>query len=174
MTEPFLGEVQLLSFNFAPRGWALCNGATVAIQQYSTLFSLLGTNYGGNGTSTFQLPNLMSRSPCGQGAGPGLSPRTIGETIGEQTVSLLQSQIPMHTHQEFMFNGGTGREGTPTANAGFSPPINTNILAAPPANTTFSPTMIQPAGGGQPHPNQQPFLAMTYAIALAGVYPSFQ
>jgi microcystin-dependent protein len=174
MTQPFLGEVQIFGFNFAPRGWTFCNGALIPIQQASALFSLIGTQYGGNGTTNFQLPNLMNRAPCNQGQGPGLTPRTTGEVFGEESVTLTLGELPMHNHFVTSYSGSANRSAGPTSGAGLSAPGATRaFLANPTFNTSLSPTMVQPSGGGQPHENRQPFLALTYAIALEGVFPSF-
>ncbi|HWX65386.1 MAG TPA: tail fiber protein [Rhodanobacter sp.] len=176
MTTPFLGEIQIFGFNFAPAGWALCNGATLPIQQYTALFSLLGTNYGGDGVRTFQLPNLVSRAPCSQGASPGLTPRTIGEVFGNNTVTLDQSSMPTHTHALTIFSqpDATKRAATPGPNYGIIPPQNSSpFIGATAPNTTLSPNVIGPAGGGQPHENRQPYLALNFCIALRGAFPSF-
>jgi len=175
MTEPFIGEIQLFGFNFAPRGWALCNGATLPIQQYTALFSLLGTQYGGNGQTTFQLPNLVSRSACNQGQAPGLSQRTIGETFGEQTVQLQTTEMPMHQHGITLYAQGDAskRAGSPVAgNAVSNPGASAPFVASGPA-ATFAPNVIGVSGSSLPHENRQPFLAVNFCIALEGVFPSF-
>src|SRR5579859_6730154 len=124
MTEPFLGEVQIFGFNFAPYGWALCNGATLQISQSATLFSLIGTQYGGNGTSNFQLPNLTNRSPCSQGQGLGLTARVIGETFGEDSVTLIQSEMPLHIHTAALHRTATAanKAATPATGYGLAVP----------------------------------------------------
>ena len=174
MSEPYIGQVQLFGFNFAPRGWAFCNGATLSIPQNTALFSLIGTIYGGNGQTTFQLPNFAGRAGCQQGQGPGLTPRSLGEAFGVNTVTLTSNQIPQHNHgiNAYVPSGSS----SPAANGGLSQPgISTNRpfnSSAP--NTTFAPNMISPSqGGGQPHQNQQPYLGLNFCIALEGVYPSF-
>jgi microcystin-dependent protein len=178
MTQPFIGEIQLFGFNFNPRGWAFANGATIPIQQNTALFALIGTTYGGNGQTTFQLPNFAGRAGCEQGQAPGLSLRNIGQTFGTNTVTLTSAQIPLHNHviNGFLPTDTTKRSGAPVANGGLSQPsLNTNkpfISAAP--NTTFAPNMISPSqGGGQPHENQQPYLGVNFCIALQGIFPSF-
>ncbi|GAB3385484.1 phage tail protein [Lysobacter fragariae] len=175
MTEPFIGEIQLFGFNFAPRGWAFCNGATLAIQQNTALFSLLGTQYGGNGQTTFQLPNLAARSACNQGQGPGLTPRSIGETFGTSTVTLTTNEIPSHQHplQLYAQNNPSYRASVPAAGNAVSNPGTTSpfVLSGTPAG--FSPTAIGPAGNGQPHVNTQPYLGVNFSIALQGIFPSF-
>ncbi len=174
MTEPFLGEVQIFGFNFNPRGWAFCNGALMPIQQNPALYSLLGIQYGGNGTTNFALPNLMNRAPCNQGSGPGLTPRTVGENFGSNGVTLTVENLPAHNHSVTSYGGSANRSAGPTAGAGLSAPGATQcFLANPTYNTTLSPAMIQPSGQNQPHENRQPFLALTYCVALEGVFPSF-
>ncbi|HEX4853079.1 phage tail protein [Arenimonas sp.] len=177
MATPFIGEIQFFGFNFNPRGWAYCNGATLSIAQNTALFSLLGTTYGGNGQTTFQLPNLAGRAAVHTGQGPGLTPRTLGEAYGSNTVTLISSQIPGHGHtmQLFAQNDVTKRTGTPSANNALSVSSNSAVTSfvGTPINTQFAPNMIQPsAAGGQPHQNQQPYLGANFCIALQGVYPA--
>jgi len=178
VTQPFLGEVQLFGFNFNPRGWAFCNGATLPISQNTALFSLIGTIYGGNGQTTFQLPNLAGRAACQQGQGPGLSPRTLGETFGVNTVTLTSNQIPSHNHGVNAWSqpDPAKRSGTPSANGGFSF-LSADTVAKTfnaSVNTTFAPNAISAtSGGGLPHQNQQPYLGVNFCIALEGIYPSF-
>ncbi|NUO76803.1 MAG: phage tail protein [Lysobacter sp.] len=176
MTEPFIGEIQLFGFNFPPRGWAFCNGVTMAIQQNTALFSLLGTQYGGNGQTTFQLPNFTNRTAIQQGQGPGLTPHSIGEVYGSNSVTLTQNTIPAHTHPLTVYNQPTEskRTSAPAAGNYLGLPTTGNpfVLNAT-ANVQFSPNMIGPAGSGQPHENRQPYLASNFCIALQGVFPSF-
>ena len=177
MSSPFIGEIQLYGFNFNPRGWAFCNGATLAISQNTALFSLLGTTYGGNGQTTFQLPNFAGRAGVAAGNGPGLQPRSLGQTFGANTVTLTANQIPGHTHgmQLFAQNDVTKRAGTPSANNALSVSSNSAVTAfvASPADTSFAPNMVQASvGGGQPHENQQPYLGVNFCIALQGIFPS--
>lgn len=177
MAEPFIGEIQIFGFNFNPRGWAFCNGATLSIAQNTALFSLIGTFYGGNGQTTFQLPNLAGRAAIHTGQGPGLSPRSLGGAYGSNTVTLTANQIPAHGHtmQLFAQNDVTKRAGTPSANNALSVSSNSAVTAfvASPVNTQFASNMIQPnVGGGQPHQNQQPYLGVNFCIALQGIYPS--
>jgi microcystin-dependent protein len=176
MTEPFVGEIQIFGFNFAPIDWAIANGATLAISQNTPLFSLIGTTYGGNGTSTFQLPNLIGRQPCSQGQGLGLSDRFIGEPFGEDNVALLVSQMPNHSHTFTPSNhGGTATlTAAPKQGSGvgkFAPDIY--VPGNPATNASFAPAAVGIAGNGLPHNNQQPFLAVNMCIALYGVFPSF-
>jgi len=173
MTEPFIGEIQLFGFNFPPRGWAFCAGQTVAIAQNTALFSLIGTTYGGNGQTTFMLPNFAGRAGCEQGNGPGLTPRSLGETFGVDQVTLTSNQIPQHNHGVIAYI--PSNTGTPLPSSALSQPgssANRPFIADTP-NTTFAPNMIQPNQGGMPHQNQQPYLAVNFSIALSGMYPSF-
>jgi microcystin-dependent protein len=176
MTQPYLGEIQIFGFNFAPRQWALCNGTTLAVSQNTALFSLLGTNYGGNGTSTFQLPNLTNRSPCSQGQGPGLTSRVIGETFGEDSVTLTQAEMPAHIHTAVLHRTtvATNKAATPAAGYGlYVPADKTSAVPNGTPNTTFAPNMIGTTGGNQPHDNHQPYLALNFCIALYGNFPAF-
>lgn len=176
MTEPFIGEIQLFGFNFAPYGWASCNGATLAIQQNTALFSLLGTQYGGDGRTTFQLPNFVNRAATEQGQGAGLSPRSIGEAYGSSSVALTQMEMPSHSHSLTIYNQPDQSKRTSTPVAGNYlglPTSGSPFVPGNTANTQFSPMMIAPSGGGQPHENRQPYLATNFCIALEGVFPSF-
>lgn len=178
MTEPFIGEIQMFGFNFNPRGWAFCNGATLPIQQNTALFSLLGTTYGGNGQTTFQLPNFAGRAGCQQGQGPGLTPRSLGEAFGTNTVTLTSAQVPQHNHgiNAFSQSDINKKSGSPSNGSALSSlgSGTAKPFIAAPLNTQFAPNMIQPsAGGGQPHQNQQPYLGVNFCIALQGIYPSF-
>lgn len=179
MTTPYIGEIQLFGFNFNPRGWAFCNGATLPISQNTALFSLLGTNYGGNGQTTFQLPNFAGRAGCEQGQGPGLSWRTLAQPFGTGTVTLNQSQIPAHNHGVNAYSqsaAGSGT-GTPVSNGGLSflgTSTTSRTFASGPANTQLAADMVAPSqGGGLPHENRQPYLGVNFCIALQGVFPSF-
>jgi len=179
MTEPYIGQIQTFGFNFNPRGWAFCNGALLPIQQNTALFSLLGTQYGGNGQTTFQLPNFSARAACQQGMGPGLSPRSIGATFGAGAVTLNAQQLPAHGHQVTAFSQtapGSGRS-SPVAGGGLSFLSNTTMrtYGTGTLDTTLAPAVLQPgAGGAQPHENRQPYLAVNFCIALEGIFPSFQ
>lgn len=166
--EPFLGQILLVPYNFAPRGWAFCNGALLSIAQNSALFSLLGTTYGGDGVTTFALPDLRGRVPISSGQGPGLQPYTLGEQTGSETVTLITTQIPAHTHS---VQAGIGSSAvTPEGNFLGSDSVTSiyDVTAA----TTMNPAMIGVAGGSQPHENRQPLLVMNYIIALEGIFPS--
>ena len=179
MTQPFVGEIQLFGFNFNPRGWAFCNGATLPIAQNTALFSLLGVNYGGNGQTTFQLPNFSGRAGCEQGQGPGLMPRTLGETFGVNTVTLTQNQIPAHNHGVNAYSQTAAGSGTgvPVANGGLSflgTSTTSRTFVSGPGNTQLAADMVAASqGGGIPHENQQPYLGVNFCIALQGVFPSF-
>ncbi|HLT43408.1 MAG TPA: tail fiber protein [Luteimonas sp.] len=179
MSEPYIGEIQLFGFDFAPRHWAYCNGAIVPIQQNTALYALLGTVYGGNGTTTFALPNLASRAACGQGQGPGLSPRFAGETFGARTATLGADQAPQHAHAVSAWSQSAAGSGSaaPVADGGLSlltGGTGTRTYIASPLDTRLSPAMLSPAtGGSEPHDNVQPSLGLNFSIALQGVFPSF-
>jgi microcystin-dependent protein len=177
MTSPFLGEIQIFGFNFAPIQWAAASGATVSISQFSGLFSLLGTQYGGNGTTNFQLPNLVGRAACNQGGGSGITQRVIGETFGEFNVGLTTQTIPAHSHTMILNAPPSGATSTPgpVAGAALARFGGTAALVAnnPPAPVSLNPAAVNTTGGNVAHPNQQPFLALNFCIALSGVYPSF-
>ncbi len=167
MAEPFIGQVTLFAGNFAPRGWAFCSGQLLAISQNQALFSILGTFYGGDGRTTFALPDLRGRVPVHPGQGPGLANRTLGERGGAEQVSLSTDQIPAHAHN---FRA--------TTNAADSTTPAGKILASGPtaygsgANTQLSNNVIRNTGGGSPHDNMQPWLGLNYIIAITGIYPS--
>lgn len=169
MGEPFLGEIRMFGGRFAPLGWAFCEGQLLPISENDALFALLGTIYGGDGQETFGLPNLGERCPVHVGTGPGLSPRTLGETGGVQTVTLTAGQIGGHNHALFA-----------TTNPGTSPnPANDALAQAPgirlyvedvPTNP-MAQNVLQPQGGSQPHENRHPFLAVSFIISLFGIFP---
>jgi microcystin-dependent protein len=161
--DPFIGEIRLVPYNFAPRGWADCNGQTLPIAQYTALFSLLGTTYGGNGQTTFQLPNLQGRVAVHTDT----SNHVLGEQAGSETVTLTVAQIPAHNHA---FNAAARDEDTNTVTNNFL--SNGNSYGLPPSTTTMNAGSIGPTGGGQPHENMQPYLVLRYIIALEGIYPS--
>ena len=168
MSEPFLGEIRLFGFNFAPNGWAMCNGQLLPINQNQALFALLGTQYGGNGTSTFALPDLRSRLPLHQGQGNGLSSYTIGETIGAETVTLTQAQLPSHSHQAHASNV----KATSKNPSGLVPGHPPDDTYAAPDGTIMNAGTIAATGGSQPFDNRQPLLVLNFCIALAGIFPS--
>lgn len=177
MATPFIGEIKIVGFNFPPRDFAFCDGQLVAISQNSALFAILGTTYGGNGQTTFALPNLQGSAPMGWGNGPSLTPRTIGEQSGSATVTLIDAQMPSHTHA---LNGGTlstpnpaQNVAGPTSQAMFStsgPGRAYSDVTTPPV--MMAPTAIGVAGGSQPHNNMQPVLALNFVIALNGIFPA--
>ena len=176
MSDPFLGEIQIYGFNFAPANWALCAGQLMPIQQNTALFSLLGTTFGGNGTSNYQLPNYIGNAACGQGAGAGLTPRVMGETFGTDSVTLLTSEMPAHSHSARIYNqtDATKRTGTPASGNAIIPlqkPGMKTFTADATFNTAFPPTTIGVAGGGTAHENQQPYLTLNFCICLSGVFP---
>lgn len=168
--DPFVAEIRIFPFNFAPRGWAICNGQILPISQNTALFSLLGTTYGGDGKSTFALPNFQGAAPIHQGQGPGLSLFDLGQTGGSDTVSLLAIEMPNHAH---VINGknATGNTNLPTGNMLSNTP-NTNPMYV----TGSFPNVIMgfgvsTAGGDFPHNNMQPYLTLNFCIALQGVFP---
>lgn len=175
MSEPFLGQITMFGGNFAPRGWAFCNGQLLAISQNSALFSLLGTIYGGDGETTFALPELRGRAPIHWGSGPGLSTRNIGAKGGVETVTLTTNQIPSHDHALFG-DAGSANASTPLGNAhatGEDPnrnPLNQYSNVAP--TSAMHADTVGNTGGGQAHENMMPWQAVSYIIALTGVYPS--
>lgn len=169
--EPLMGEIKMFAGNFAPRGWALCDGQLLAISQHQALFSILGTVYGGDGRTTFALPDLRSRVPMHPGSGPGLTPRTLGEKGGEETNTLSVSQIPSHTHNVNVVEED-GNESIPTGNV----PAGTKVLdkeySSNSPNATMNSETISNTGGGQPVNNVQPYTTVNFIIALQGVFPS--
>ena len=170
MADPFVAEIRIFPFNFAPRGWAWCDGQLLPLSQNTALFSLLGTTYGGNGKSNFALPDLQGRAPMHPGQGPGLSLHDLGETGGEETVTLLESEIPAHSHGVRTDGVNTGEVLSPI---GMLPAKSTNLIysatAAP--QVSMAPEALAPAGGDQPHNNMQPYLTFYFNIALQGVFP---
>jgi microcystin-dependent protein len=173
MTDPFLAEIRLFGGNFAPVGWALCDGQLMPISQNTALFSLLGTTYGGDGRTTFALPNLQGSSPTQQGQGSGLSPRSLGESGGEPTVTLLTSEIPAHTHgvKAVAALGTTNSPiGAAWAQAGVGRQLDT-LYSTSAAPKQMSPSAIGVAGGSQAHNNMPPYLTITFLIALQGIFP---
>ncbi|MDE3167807.1 MAG: phage tail protein [Acidobacteriota bacterium] len=173
MANPYLAEIRLFAGTFAPKGWALCNGQILSISQNTALFSLLGTTYGGNGISTFALPNLQGMAPMAQGQGPGLTLRVLGEVSGEAQVTLLSSEVPAHTHT---YNCASGSKGDSSTVAGQfnadEPAGGTPIYATTSDGTTMNPSMVQPTAASLPHENRQPYQCLNFIIALQGVFPS--
>jgi len=174
MSDQFLAEIRIFPFNFAPVGWAMCQGQTLSISQYAALFSLLGTTYGGNGTSNFQLPNLQGRVPLDFGNGAGLSPYVLGELGGSESVTVLSTQMGQHTHVVQATSASGRRVNSPT-NAYFCDTSTATYVAASsnPPLVAMDPRVISAGtGGNQPHENRQPFLVLNFCIALSGVYPT--
>jgi len=167
--DPFVAEIRIFPFNFAPKGWAWCDGQILPLSQNTALFSLLGTTYGGDGKSNFALPDLQGRAPMHPGQGPGLSLHDLGETGGSETVSLLESEIPSHSHAI----SASQADGLESAASGqqFATGIGIGMYAAPNPLVQLSPNALAPAGGDQPHNNMQPYLTFYFCIALQGVYP---
>ncbi|KMQ59567.1 tail collar protein [Chryseobacterium angstadtii] len=171
-SEPFLGQIAFVPYSRTPNGWADCSGQIMSIAQNTALFSLIGTTYGGNGTTTFALPDMRGRVVISQGQGPGLQNYVVGEIGGSETVTLTQQQMPMHNHT---VNAVTaeGNQNTPTGNL----PADTKLLdkeySDATANTNMKATMLNTAGGSQPHENRPPFVTLRCIIALQGIYPSF-
>jgi microcystin-dependent protein len=172
MSNPFVAEIRIFAGNFAPTGWATCDGQLLPISQNTALFSLLGTTYGGDGKSTFALPNLQGSAPMMWGQGPGLSLRDEGETGGEQFVTLIQSEMPIHTHQA-VGNSAPGGANSPTNATWASMSVLRQAvnLYTTTSNAQMSPFAVSIAGGGLPHNNMHPYLTLTFIIALQGVFP---
>ena len=186
MSEPFIGQIQTYAFNFAPRGWALCDGQLLAISTHTALFSLLGTIYGGDGRTTFALPDLRGRAPMHQGDGPGLSNRKIGAKGGMEWLTLTAAQMPAHDHTgqasltgKVKCNSGAGNKDTPVGNS-IATISRTNQYSDAGPNENMAEGTVDAsgnlttstAGGSQPHDNMSPFLAINYCIALVGLFPS--
>ena len=170
MASPFVAEIRIFPFNFAPRGWAFCNGQLLPISQNTALFSLLGTTYGGDGKSNFALPNLQGSVPMHPGQGPGLSLHDLGETGGSDNVTLLQSEMPSHPHG-LMASNQPGEDPQAVAES-FARSVGVNLYQASNAGIVpMSPSEIAPAGGGLPHNNLQPYLVFNFCIAMQGVFP---
>ena len=187
--DAFLGEIRPFAFNFVPTGYMVCAGQILSISQWSALFAVIGTQYGGNGTTTFGLPNLQGYALISQGQSPGFSDYVVGETIGTPTVSLLSTEIPFHGH---VFSGATVAGGLTVevvqetnapgngvsylSNLVGTTSVGSNVAASlynvPPVNTSFNPATIAVAGGSQPHQNMSPYMAITYCIAVSGQFPA--
>jgi microcystin-dependent protein len=173
MTDPFVAEIRIFAGNFAPTGWAMCNGQILPISQNTALFSLLGTMYGGDGKSNFALPNLMDSAPLQQGQGNGLSNYNQGEAGGEPQVMLLESEIPAHRHPV----KASTAQGTQTDPNGMTWGVphaarGTNMYTATPPASQMSPIGFSVSGNDLPHNNMMPFLALTFIIAMQGIYPT--
>jgi microcystin-dependent protein len=171
MADPFIAEIRIVPFTFAPKNWALCNGQLLPLTQNTALFALLGTNYGGDGRSNFALPDLQGRVPIGVGLGPGLTERREGESGGSASVALLESEIPQHTHalraEETLADDN---DPSATASLAVSPTVGTFAAAGGPV-VSMAPETLAPVGGSQAHSNLQPYLTFHFVIALVGVFP---
>ena len=176
MTQPFVGQIQPFGFNFAPRGWAQCNGQTMAVSQNPALFALIGTMYGGNGTSTYQLPNLQSRVPMHFGTAPSGTTYYQGQVAGEEIVTLNINMLPLHNHN-FVGSSGNANSGVPApgqalAKVTLSSGTPDNFYGPNTTPQPLNPACVAPAGSNQPHQNLQPYLAINFCIALQGIFPS--
>jgi len=169
MADPYVGEIRMFAGNFAINGWALCNGQLLSIQSNQALFSIIGTTYGGNGTTTFALPDLRGRVPIHQGTGVGLTPYVTGEQTGTENVTLTAAQLASHTHA---INANTGGNLTsPTGNFPGNEAVPIKIYSAT-GGAVMNAGVASPSGGGRGHPNIQPSLCVTFLIALVGIFPS--
>lgn len=178
MATPYVGEIRCFGFQFAPFGWAFCNGQLVSISQNPALFQILGTIYGGDGVTTFALPNLQGQAPMHWGNGPGGFNTIIGQPQGTSTVTLTANQIPQHTHTMTCAGtvpgGGIERTAGPTLNSYLGPSSPDALYKTAPTtfDAPFAPTTLSAVGGSQPHENRQPYLAVNFCIALSGIFPS--
>ena len=173
MSQPFLGEIKIFGGNFAPRGFAFCAGQLLSIAQNDALFMLIGTTYGGDGQSTFGLPDLRGRLPIHQGSGPGLTGRTLGEAAGTETETLTTAQVPTHTHA-LQASSKPATTSTPGNSVVLGQTTGGELYAIPPAapDATLAAASVSSAGGSQPHNNLQPYLGLSFVIALEGIFPS--
>ncbi|HYW14823.1 MAG TPA: tail fiber protein [Allosphingosinicella sp.] len=169
MAQPYVGEIRLFAGNFNPSGWEFCNGQLLPIAENETLFQLIGTTYGGDGESTFQLPNLQSRFPIHFGTGSSGTPHPLAEMAGTESVTLTTQQIPQHTHP-LVASGEAGSTSNPDGAMTTSGPAV--VYRPAPAVAPMNPASITPQGGSQPHENMQPFLCINYIISLFGIFPS--
>ena len=171
MAQPYVGEIRIFAGNFAPAGWMFCQGQALSISENEVLFQLIGTTYGGDGQSTFNLPNLASRIPIHQGQGPGISQNyIIGEMAGVESVTLTVQQIPTHTHP-IQVSTDSGTQSAP-ANEVLGANPSVQIYRAGNPSQSFDPSAVAPVGGSQPHENMQPFIVINYIISLFGIFPS--
>ena len=168
MADPFIGEIKLWSLKYAPMGWAYCNGQLLNVQQNPALFAVIGNVYGGDGQTNFALPNLQSRLPIHQGAGPGLSTRVLAETGGTETVTVTVNQLPSHTH---IPNSSSTASGDSPANSYWGT-TSAKPYGAVPGNAVMNAASVGIAGGSQPHDNMIPYLCVSFIISLFGIYPS--
>jgi len=168
MSEPFVAEIRIFAGNFAPRGWAFCNGQLLPVSQNTALFSLVGTTYGGNGSSTFALPNMQGRAPMQPGSGPGLTNRQLGQRGGVETVTLTEAQLPQHNHS---LAGVAEFANQRTIDNNYLA-VGSDMYTAASNLNSMAPQTVADTGGSQPHNNMQPFLTMNFIIALVGLFPS--
>jgi microcystin-dependent protein len=169
MADPFVAEIRIFGFNFAPKGWAMCEGQLLPLSQNTALFSLLGTTYGGNGKSNFALPDLQARAPMHPGQGPGLSLYDLGQTGGSETVTLLVSELPAHTHQ-MMAAADPGDTNIPTSNA-IARSSNASVYGTNGNTVGMALQSLSVTGASLPHNNMSPYLSMNFCIAMQGVFP---
>lgn len=170
MSDPFIGQIIAVGFNFAPNGWAFCNGQSLAISEYEALYTLIGTTYGGDGQSTFNLPDLRGRAALGLGQGPGRSNYVLGQPSGAEMVTITANQIGAHTHTLMAASKATNS--APAVNEVFSTTEGEPVYGKTGSTTPLAPASVGTAGGGaQPHDNLQPFQTINYIIALYGIYP---
>jgi microcystin-dependent protein len=169
MADPFVAEIRIFPFNFAPKGWAFCDGQILPISQNTALFALLGTVYGGDGKSTFALPNLQGSVPVHPGQGPGLSEYDLGEIGGTESVTLLESEMPFHNHTVMADTGDPADTTNPGPNVTFAQA--SAAFYQPASNTNLAFQALSIAGGSLPHNNMQPYLTLNFCIALQGVFP---
>jgi microcystin-dependent protein len=171
--QQYVGQVIAVGFNFAPEGWVLCNGQLLSISEFSVLYTLIGTTFGGDGVNTFGVPNLNGRSPAGQGTGPGLPTMVLGQAAGTESVTLTSNQLPAHNHV-LSASSATGTTATPSSSTALSNQSNGSVTmyGAAPGNTTLAAGAISPAGSSLPHENRQPYNTVNYIISLFGIFPS--
>lgn len=172
MADPFVAEIRVFPFNFPPKGWAFCNGQLLPLSQNTALFSLLGTVYGGDGKSTFALPNLEGSAPVHPGQATGGSQYFLGQAGGSETITLLQTEMPQHVHQLMAANGDPAESNIPTGNALARSNVFVYSTTLTPLAQMASPQALAPNGGGQPHNNMMPYLTLSFCIALQGVFPA--
>src|SRR6267142_4392005 len=170
MADPFVAEIRIFPFNFAPKGWAFCDGQLLPLSQNTALFSLLGTTYGGDGKSTFALPNLQGSAPMHPGQGPGLSLYDLGQQGGSETVTLLFSEMPGHNHTA-LAHAGNSTQTDPAAHAWSGSDVSKQYNATPDANKFMNDRALSLTGGGLPHNNLAPYLVLNFCIALQGIFP---
>jgi microcystin-dependent protein len=171
--QPYVGQIIAVGFNFVPVGWFACNGQLLPISEYEVLYTLIGTTYGGDGQTTFAVPDLRGRSPLSQGTGPGLPTAVVGQTGGSESVTLTSTQIASHPHA-LLAASATGTISEPTTTAVLAIQSNqaVTMYGAAPGNVTLAQTAVGATGGNQPHENRQPFNTVNYIIAALGIYPS--